>query len=80
MDKNKFFEYFMNASIEEQVEIFNGLKKAFESVLQSRSAETEKHLFYLKDIYKAHFDNKPTPKTPTEPKWEKDKSVCSTRY
>jgi hypothetical protein len=57
MDKNKFFEYFMNASIEEQVEIFNGLKKAFESVLQSRSAETEKHLFYLREIYKSHFDN-----------------------
>jgi hypothetical protein len=59
MDKNKFFDYFMNAPIEEQVEIFNGLKKVFEDVLQSRSAETEKRLLYIKDIYKAHFNDKP---------------------
>lgn len=59
MDINKFWEYFMNASIEEQHEIFTELKKAFEVSLQSRHTETEKRLLYMKDIFRAHFD-KPT--------------------
>lgn len=55
MDINEFLEYFMNASTEEQLEIFTELKKAFEVSLQSRHAETEKRLLYMKDIFMAHF-------------------------
>lgn len=47
----------MNASTEERLEIFTELKKAFEVSLQSRHAETEKCLLYMKDIYSAHFEN-----------------------